>query len=790
MSCDVAFVSVGMPEDSGNDYFWSTQNVPRSVRDSNPGLTFSLQALLARHEALMASAETERFEMQSRIDQLETDKKSLEAENIRTIQENRSLLDQLEAMNNSVADSETHIKSLESALQNTQQSLRSIEGAEIRAVELENQLGVVETEQAELHNTLVTTQAEARSAMQRWRTAEKGISELQEKLERMERETVEERDRHSDMLNRIERQHAMEKDLYTAAGRLKGAAAAKNMTDGKNGGAVVSHFVRDLLSDNANLQLGMAELRELLMNSNDEIQHLREQLIFHQVAQDDSETGAAATTLRTELDFDESHAKSPRATHLVRNSDATPSGSQEVHIHHHYHVTRPIEPRKPAKKKRQGLAPNVLTAAKPYSSSGPTSPAQWRLEHRATSPGLVSHHSVKDSISTIQSTRWSVFSDQPSDFAPSSVPSSPMSSHRRRISLFDQEYESPVSPTTSVDPSSPGWNKLHRSQNPDGGARMFSTPRPLYLGDVPEGQHRRESLSSPTKQKTPRLIENAHRSADPYQYAPQLSPITSRVAAAAIEPDTVLNMPVSPSYDDTFVGSRPRLRRASSQESIISLSGGLDIHTLKVRPSQLALRPLGSVSAETELSAVVAQPTITKGTSNGKRGSLILRDSLLNLPSLIVTSEASSDVEAESLGQRQSSGGSIGRIVHWRPWGSKSNNTKVTVEAVPSEASSPAPSECAESLSPTPVSPSTESPGSSILEASLSSSRETSTKNKSSSSSTPRDMAFSPRSFGINQAGAIPGFTAYWAAHQMKGPPTQVVPQNVDADALREGLLE
>ncbi|PSR90295.1 hypothetical protein BD289DRAFT_366366 [Coniella lustricola] len=690
------------------------------------------QALLARHEALMASAETERFEMQSRIDQLETDKKSLEAENARSIHENRSLLDQLEAMNSSVADSETHIKSLEAALQNTQQSLRSLEGAETRVAELEDQLGLVETEQAELHNTLVTTQAEARSAMQRWRIAEKGISEMQEKLERMEREAVEERGRHSDILSRIERQRTMEKDLYTAAGRLKGAAAAKNMTDGKTGGAVVSHFVRDLLSDNANLQLGMAELRELLMNSNDEIQHLREQLIFHQVAEDEPEAGTAST-LRTELDFEESDARSPRPSHVVRNTETTPSGSQEVHIHHHYHVTRPAEPRKPLKKKRQGLAPNVLTAAKPFSPSGPTSPAHWRLEHRATSPSLVSH-SVKDSISTIQSTRWSVFSDQPSDFAPSSVPSSPMSSHRRRISLFDQEYESPGSPSTSVDHSSPAWNKLQRHQNPDSSTRMFSMPRPL-------------------------LLENTRRNTSPFQYAPQPSPITSHVASTDIESEAVFSMPTSPSYDDSFVGSRPRLRRASSQESIISLSGGLDIHTLKVRPSQLALRPLGSVSAETELSAVIAQPTITKGTPDGKRGSLVLRDSLLNLPSLIVTSEAPSDSEVESTGsQRQTSGGSIGRIVHWRPWGgAKANNAKIT---------------CSSRDTPHRESNNTRK------------------KSSSSSATTPKDMAFSPRSYGINQAGAIPGFTAYWAAHQMKGPPTQVVPQNVDTDALRDGLME
>ncbi|KAF3760887.1 hypothetical protein M406DRAFT_267840 [Cryphonectria parasitica EP155] len=668
------------------------------------------QALLARHEALMASAETERFEMQSRIDQLETDKKSLEAENARTIQENRALLDQLESLNSSVADSETHIKSLEATLQSTEQSLRKLERAELRANELETQLSVVEAEQAELHNTLVTTQAEARSAMQRWHKAEKGISELQEKLERIEREAREERDRHSDMVERMEKQRAMEKDLYTAAGRLKGAAAAKTIGDGKNGGTVVSHFVRDLLSDNANLQLGIAELRELLMNSNDEIQHLREQLMFHQPADDD----------------DGLDPKTPRSPKQPHRPEPTPSVSQELHIHHHYHVTRPVEPKKPLKKKRQGLTPNIFTPSRPFSPSGASSPAQWRLEHSATSPGFVSH-SVKESISTIPSTRWSVFSDQPSDFASSSVPSSPMSTHHRRISVFDQDYDSPASPATSVDPNSPAWTKHYRaSHNHDTGARTFSTPRPLYLGDVPEDEPHRESNE--------RLIT------DVSQCTPQLSASTSPDASTGNPSDGALSMPLTPSFDDSFVGSRPRLHRVSSQESIMSLSGGLDIHTLKVRPGQLALRPLGSVSAETELSAVIARPTIARGKTDGKRGSVVLRDNLLNLPNLVISVEAPSPTGSEHTPQRQSSASSgFGRIVSWRPWGGKNSNhnsPNTATEQASSEASTPAPSERARST------------------------------------------------------GTIPGFSAYWAAHQMKGPTAQVVPQNVDTEALREGLEE
>ena len=68
------------------------------------GLIFSLQALLIRHEAYMVDAERERLEMASKISKLESDKRELEAENTRTIAENRGLLDQLEELNTTMSE--------------------------------------------------------------------------------------------------------------------------------------------------------------------------------------------------------------------------------------------------------------------------------------------------------------------------------------------------------------------------------------------------------------------------------------------------------------------------------------------------------------------------------------------------------------------------------------------------------------------------------------------------------------------------------------------------------------
>lgn len=734
---------------------------PRSEVCDFPALTFALQALLARHEAYMASAERDRFEMQSRIEQLETEKRTLEAENARTIQENRALLDQLESFNNSVIDSETQIRSLEATLQSSEQAIRKLQGAEARATAMEDQIADLEAEQDALRNTLVTTEGEAKSAMQRWRRAEKGISDLQEKLERIEREAYEERERHAQVLARMEKQRSMEKDLNTAAGRLKGAAAAKTIGDSGNGGTVVSHFVRDLLQDNANLQVGMAELRELLLNSNDEIQHLREQLIFHQPVE--GKENSAASTLRAELDSDEIEPQSPTSPKSPQRSRPAASVSQELHIHHHYHVAKPAEPKKP-KKKRQNLVPNVFNPSRNFAPSSPPSPGlpHWRS------------HSVRDSISTAASTRWSVFSEQPSDFAPSSVPSSPVSN--RRGSIFDRtghDTSYPTSPVTSIDPASPAWTR-HKKQPSDASRRMFSTPRPLFLDDLPEdGQSPAKRFGNGNSSK---LRENLPTIMTTSEDGPRRTSLgvsdEELMADSTGSGDAAANVRF---YDDSYhTSSRPRLHRAASSESIMSLTGGLDIHTLKTRPSQLAIRPLGAAMADTELSAVTARPTIARGRS----GSNSLRDKLSSPNLRVGDRSASASLALSSLAgttevpQRSASSNGFGKLVGWRPWANKG----------PDSSSNTPTSDRSRSMSPNPASVS--SPATSVIDVPQGPSKESSKK------PAPKEQAFSPRTFGINQPGAIPGFQEYLAYHQRRGPQAKVVPDVVDHDALREILEE
>lgn len=750
------------------------------------------QVLLARHEAYMADAERDRAELTTRIDRLEVDKRDLEADNAKSIEENRMLLDQLEAINTSVSDAEVQISTLEAALRSSQLSVRRLEGAAVRAAELEKELEYLEREQEKIQNDLFGSQRDARSAIQRWKTAERGISNLQDQLERIEQEANQERERHAEVVARLERQNAMEKDLTAAAGRLKGAAATKSIADGKTTNPAVSHFVRDLLQDNANMQLGIAELRELLANSNDEIQLLREQLVYHQpIAEGEA---SAASTLRAELgpiDDDEMDPETPSRRSSVQRH--TPKPSQELHIHHHYHVKQ--DAKKP-KKKRHGLSASIFS---PPTRSPSTPPGgQWRMNQGSPAPALLSH-GYRDSVSTIPSNRWSVFSDGMSDAAISSVPTSPRSNNRD--SMFGRgmlEESCPTSPVAFTDPVSPGSEDAYRKRSSHSLAYGFQQLSHLADNSNSDTSADTEQLSTPIQpnehsslgfypEQLPDLTSNNSTASDSpadMSHSPSSSFISSQLLVVSTKSRVSEDRDDNSSITPTSMTGRPvsprKLHRAASHESIMSLSGGLDIHTLKIRPSQLTLRHLGTMAAaDTGLSAVTASPTLSRVVAgDGKRGSAVLRDSLtfgLPMPRARVVSAGQSPGSSPNgyTTPRQPIS-ALGRFAAWRLWGgstsssgslSSTSQTPVPViqESVVTVTSDATPTSVKSPLTPASVSSSAKSP------------RE----------QQHRDFS---RPAGINQAGAIPGFQEYFAAHQRRAPPSKVTTDVVDHDALREIL--
>ncbi|KAK4214622.1 myosin-11 [Rhypophila decipiens] len=733
------------------------------------------QTLLARHEAYMASAERDRLELTARIEQLEHENSELETKNKLVTDENHSLRDELEGLNETVKDADTRIEALEATLRDSQRQVRRLEGAAERAANLERQIALLEEEQQTLQNTLLGTREEARSAMKRWKEAQRGLIETQEQLERMEKESREERERHVEVLGRIERQRQMEKELNTAAGRLKGAAGVKSMTDSKNGHNVVSHFVRDLLQDNANLQLGMAELREMLINSNDEIQMLREQLVYHQpVSQGGEHEASSTSTLRAELQQKEPLSPSP------------PRVQQQFHIHHHYHVTHRPEQRKPKKRRQILTAGTFSPPPQPsYASSPAPSQNHWQVSRGLGAP--FPGHAPKGSTSSISITpygRWSIMSDNPSEFAPSSAPSSPPSANRS--SMFDRsvvEIADPTSPITSIDPLSPVWRGSHRKQGSELSTQSISSamfqlnPGQAY-GPPTQVHDSASQLHSPyTTDDLPEPSRNM-RFAD--------NTTTDTMSTDADTNNTLLSRSLAPGQDyfDARVEQRPqRLRRVISHESIMSLSNGMDIHTLKARPSQLTLRPLGVTAAGTNISDVTAVPTIARSSSNGRRTSVILRDNL-TMAGLAAASargrepnrSVSSPLQTRS-SSRQSSSSALGKLVAWRPWGGSSTRSDTS----PSPSPLASPTATAATTSPTAIPTTLLSPA----VASVSKSAHVSPQGSLSSFGTFRAP-------GINQPGSIPGFQEYWAQHKRRGAPSKVTADNLEQiqEAMREVLEE
>ena len=577
-------------------------------------LTFSLQALLVRHETHMAESEAERLKMNTSIERLELEKRELEASNAKTIEENRNLLDQLEELNNSVSESDVHIQSLTATLHSTRIELQRLTVLAGRTAQLEAELAELETEQAALQSELDITKEGNRSSIQRWKRAEGTIGHLQEQIDKIEREAKEERERHMEVLGRMERQRVVEKELDSAAGRLKGAAALTSLERHETGNNVVSHFVKDILQDNANLQIGIVELREMLIGSNAEVENLRDQLRLHQPLMEGEDS---STTLNAEL----AKAESSEPVKVETEEQSLTENMAAFHVHHHYHGPE-INVRKP-KKKRAPIAGSHIYS----SSSGTSTPRNqrirdWRAVTASSAATILSQTSV--TVPPTKAKRWSVQSSKTmSSFAPSSVPSSP----RRPSSIFDNidnafDSSRPTTPESSV-PDSPlvfpkEYGNMRRSNY-----RSISTPVPLQLqpitaqhesslpqiededklGDIDDPNFSDngaatstemsnsfvETVISPMELQERELINDASSSRTGTVKAPSTMrrlrlQTNEEMTTEEASSNEHTESPGSSFLDELM--SKPTLRRAASHESILSMSG-MDIHTLRERPSQV-----------------------------------------------------------------------------------------------------------------------------------------------------------------------------------------------------------
>ena len=710
-------------------------------------LTFALQALLHRHESYMAEAEEDRHRLVASIDDLEREKQEVQAENARIIEENRSLLEQLDSLNRAVSESDSYAKSLTSNLESTQSELRRLTAAAARAADLEAQLALMETEQSKLQESLVLAHEDEQSAVQRWRKAETTLRDLHDQIDRIEKEAREERERHTEVVERMERKRAVERELDNAAGRLKGAAAASELKRNAGGTTVVSRFVKDILQDNANLQVGIMELREMLNTSNEEVQNLRDQVLSHQplagVDEEDNCEPTTVTTLSEELE-----AKEERRV------------SQEFHIHHHHYHTPGKKEKGSINRRMKKRRPAIGSPVALHSAQG-QSPR--RTLHRSQSSGssmstILSHTSV--SIPP-QSRRWSLQSH-----AADSLASSPQSAFRTS-SIFDRvergaEFSQATSPDSTV------------FSSPVMGARNFKALdmpfQPISDFDNHDSQDDISSFDDDLyhRQDFPNTGDNVSREpaipeeSEPSPQGPYFPSSTRR--------ESLKNA------DDDFFSMQAQtssLRRSTSHDSLLSVSvAGMDIHTPNTRHMRMGdwhpgMRiPQRILSPSVELVStppVISAPAIiaNRSASSGHSSQSLLASMAVSKSnkstdaSSITSADSNSTASTAATGPRKATlGRRVGGWVLGR-WGMSPISSDGEVDT-PTQDSS-----IESTPAPTPTTaPHTQAPKS------------------------PDPMALRFRFPGVNQKGPIMGLRPPPSA------PISIHAQGIDENLLRESLAE
>ena len=516
--------------------------------------TLFCQALLTRHETFMNEAEEQRRRMDDTIGQLEKDKKELKASNAKTIDENRYLIDQLEDLNNNASSSEAHIDSLTATLESTRNELDKLATLAARASHLEAQLSAMETEKVRLDNEVVEKSEETQTAVQRWRVAEKTVTNLSEQIDRIEHEAKEERARHSEIVTRLERREAVEQELKSAAGKLKEVAAAATAAKENGTSGVVTSFVKDILQDNANLQMGILELREMLMGSNEEVQNLRGQMLVHQPVQSVDEEKDEKSSLNTEL------------------LNMTTTEMPDLHVHHHYYAApkadsykgKPPSSKRP-KRKGYVTSPGLRTPSAGFQTPHKQLSPSRRNRQASSAATILSQTSASVPSPSQHTRKWSWQSMQGAPITgQSSVPGSPSSYQDQSIfDAIDDALDSsrPTSPNSTV-LGSPDFPPRHAK----GGSTVSVRSLPIQ----------------PVSVVSTHLSGSVHgsRANDSYGEGNSFSALDESTIVEEAEDDTprpstletIDDIAISQDYKP-FQHMRSRMHRASSAESIFSIQG-------------------------------------------------------------------------------------------------------------------------------------------------------------------------------------------------------------------------
>lgn len=595
-------------------------------------LTFALQALLVRHETYVAEAEEERRKTEHIVDKLERDKRALEAANARTIEENRYLLDQLEELNNNASNSDAQIVSLNATLQSTQRELDKFASLTEQTAQLEAQISAMEAEQAELHGELLSKKEESQTAAQRWKSAERKVAALLEQLDRIEKELAEERQRHAEITTRLDRRRMIEKELKTTV-----SAAGTPSTTGKDssGSTVVSSFVKDILQDNANLQMGILELREMLMGSNQEVENLRERMMSHRPVEPDSAT----------------NSEEPLSAELLQTPTAE---APDFHVHHHYHAAP-----EPASRKAKNQIQRRVSRKRLVSSPGFRTPLKHEPSVVFSSNNGYGRSTTPDSSAAILSQTSVTIppsrgyfaqrrdstesSNAPFSAVQSSVPDSPASTYRDH-SVFDTDGLSSSRPTSaaSTDLDTLDFRPRHFQRLSDVSVRSLDPPPWTSAAPSASQFHAGKTNETPSTVADRPALDHSTIFEEPDEASAQQH--------HTLDEDDVT---VGRNQKSSRVAGRG-LHRASSVESMLSVRG-VDIPQLRTRQSQLLQSTRGSLAASVASVGPVTSSTSAVGRSS--KGTKHYDSSNYNRLLLANASNANSTTKP----QAATMGGTIGK---------------------------------------------------------------------------------------------------------------------------------
>ena len=522
--------------------------------------------------------EQERQESGVKFRTVESKNKDLETINSTTIEENKYLLAQLEGLNNDLTESSSQVVALNTALDSTKKELNRLASLAAQTSSLEAQLSTLEVEQAKMQSELLAKGEETETAIQRYWAAERTISDLTDQLNRIEKEHKEDCGRHNEVIKRLERRNAVQKEVNSATTRRKQSGTQESAEPETSSNSIVSTFVKEILEDNANLQMGIIELREMLSGSNEEIHHLREQAAIQQ-----------------------NQTQREGESRLHEELGQTKGGQIPLHVHHHYHAAPKTEHRKDLNIQRPKRKRYI-------SSPGFRSPnAGSRTPQTPRSPANTTAH-VSSTATILSQTSASIPGRETPLLChrlPSQPSSTPFSSEQRSVgvspsssyqeqSVFDltdetTDFSRPTTPaSTSI--GSPYFPSRHHKQGSDVSVRSFSA-QPLYLN----AQILSSVLQSPDTPAEHFADSTVFPLADhetiPEETEEDLPRRSDGNDHKANKVDNGIDR-----YEIDFPQITPRLHRASSAESIFS-NKGLDLARLRGKRSQLLSNPQPSMGA-------------------------------------------------------------------------------------------------------------------------------------------------------------------------------------------------